>query len=148
MHVSETCEENKPHLITHVETTTANVHEAQCTAKIHQALVDKDLPPDQHLVDSAYVGAELLISSKQEYGISLVGPGRPDPSWQSKVETAYDRYDFDVDWERKQVTCPQGKRNIGLRELIDHKTTDLYHLIVFNRQDCRPCPASGCVYPF
>lgn len=141
VHVSETCDDDLPHLITHVETTTANVHEAQCTENIHQALVEKKLPPDQHLVDSAYVGAELLISSKQEHGISLLGPGRPDPSWQSKVEAAYDRYDFDVDWERKRVTCPQGKRNKVWRELIDHKTNENYHLIVFNRQDCRPCPA-------
>jgi transposase len=75
VHVSETCDDDRPHLITHVETTTANVHEAQCTEKIHQALVDKHLPPHQHLVDAAYVGAELLVSSKREHSISLVGPG-------------------------------------------------------------------------
>ncbi len=140
VHVSETCDEDKPHLITHVETTTANVHEVQCTEKIHQALVDKGIPPDQHLVDGAYVGAELLVSSKRDYGISLVGPGRPDPSWQSKFEAAYDRYDFAVDWEQKQVTCPQGKKSMAWRELIDRKTNDNYHLIVFSRKDCAPCP--------
>ena len=141
VHVSETCDDDMPHLITHVETTTANVHEAQCTEKIHQALVDKGIPPDQHLVDAAYVGAELLVSSKRDHGISLVGPGRPDPSWQSKVDEAYDRYDFEVDWEQKQVTCPQGKKNMAWRELIDHQTNDAYHLIVFSRKDCDPCPA-------
>ena len=141
VHVSETCDDDTPHLITHVETTTANVHEAQCTEKIHQALVDKGIPPDQHLVDAAYVGAELLVSSKRDHGISLIGPGRPDPSWQSKVEAAYDRYDFDVDWERQQVTCPQGKKSMAWRELIDRKTNDNYHLIVFSRKDCAPCPA-------
>lgn len=139
VHVSETCDDDQPHLITHVETTTANVHEAQCTEKIHQALVDKNLPPHQHLVDAAYVGAELLVSSRQEHSISLIGPGRPDPSWQSKVEGAYDRYDFEVDWEGKQVTCPQGKKSMAWRELIDHKTNDTYQLIVFSRQDCASC---------
>ena len=104
-------------------------------------MADKGLPPDQHLVDSAYVGAELLVSSKREHDITLVGPGRPDPSWQSKVEGAYNRYDFEVDWERKRVTCPQGKRNVAWRELIDHKTSENYHLIVFSRKDCESCPA-------
>src|SRR5499426_3364365 len=47
VHVSETCEPTAPHLLTHVHTTTAAVHEAMCTADIHQALVDKDLAPGE-----------------------------------------------------------------------------------------------------
>ena len=53
VHVSETCEPTAPHLLTHVHTTPATVHEAQCTEPIQQALVDKDMPPDEHLVDAA-----------------------------------------------------------------------------------------------
>jgi transposase len=45
VHLSESCEEALPHLITHVDTTLATVHEAQRTAPIQQALVDKGLPP-------------------------------------------------------------------------------------------------------
>ena len=48
VHVSETCEPTAPHLLTQVHTTTAAVHEAMCTAEIHQALVDKDLAPGEH----------------------------------------------------------------------------------------------------
>src|SRR4029077_8482842 len=54
VHVSETCEPTTPHLLTHVHTTPATVHEAQCTVPIQQALVDKDVPPGEHLVDAAY----------------------------------------------------------------------------------------------
>ncbi len=86
VHLSETCEDDEVHLITHVETTEATVHESQKTETIHQALVDKDLPPNQHLVDSAYIDAELLISSREDFDITLVGPGRLDNSWQAKVE--------------------------------------------------------------
>src|SRR5499426_2231033 len=39
VHVSETCEPTTPHLLTHVHTTPATVHEAQCTAPIQQALI-------------------------------------------------------------------------------------------------------------
>ncbi len=53
VHVSETCEPTTPHLLTHVHTTPAPVHEAQCTTPIQQALVDKDVPPREHLVDAA-----------------------------------------------------------------------------------------------
>jgi hypothetical protein len=44
-HVSEACEPTTPHLLTHVHTTAATVHEAQCTEPIQQALVEKALPP-------------------------------------------------------------------------------------------------------
>jgi hypothetical protein len=52
VYVSETCEPTAPHLLTHVHTTTAAVHEALCTAPIQQALVEKDLPPSERLVDA------------------------------------------------------------------------------------------------
>ena len=45
VHVSETCEPTTPHLLTHVHTTPATVHEAQCTEPIQQALIEKDVPP-------------------------------------------------------------------------------------------------------
>jgi hypothetical protein len=86
VHVSETCEPVAPHLITQVHTTAATVHEAQCTAPIQQALVEKDLPPSEHLVDAAYIDAELLVQSCDEHGITLRGPTRPSPGWQAQVE--------------------------------------------------------------
>ena len=44
VHVSESCEEEDVHLITHVETTAATVHESQKIESIHQALVEKGSP--------------------------------------------------------------------------------------------------------
>ena len=70
-------------------TTSAAVHEASCTEVIHQALVDKDLPPTEHLVDGAYIDAELLLTSQQAHGITLRGPTRPIQGWQTHVEGAY-----------------------------------------------------------
>jgi transposase len=79
VHVSETCEPAAPHLLTHVHTTAAPVHEAQCTAPIQQALVEKDLPPSEHMVDAAYIDAELLVESQDKHGITWRGPTRPSP---------------------------------------------------------------------
>jgi transposase len=58
VHFSESCDEETPHLITHVHTTQATVHEVQCTQTIQQELVAKELAPAQQLVDSAYVDAK------------------------------------------------------------------------------------------
>ena len=100
-HLSESCDDDNPHLITYVTTTTASWHEVHSTETIHQALVDKGLPPSQHLVDSAYVDADLLVNSRQKHGIIMVGPTRKNPSWQARTEGAYDHYQFDVDWAKE-----------------------------------------------
>ncbi len=111
-----------------METTQATVHESQKTEAIHQALADKALPPDQHLVDSAYVDAEVLISSREQFGISLVGPGRPDISWQARTEGAYHRYCFAIDWEQKRVRCPQGNQSKVWQNGSDRYATHPGHL--------------------
>src|ERR687889_645499 len=94
--------------ITHAMTTVATVHEARCTAAIHRALADKGLAPGEHLVDAAYVDAELLVRSREEHGIELVGPPRGNPSWQTKTEGGYTIDRFEVDWDTERVGCPQG----------------------------------------
>jgi transposase len=138
VHVSETCEPTAPHLLTHVHTTTAAVHEAQCTAPIQQALRAKGLPPSEHLVDAAYIDAELLVSSYKNDGITLRGPARPHPNWQTKVAGAYTLADFAVDWERRQVHCPQGKAAASWAERGD-ATGRAYIQVRFRPQDCRAC---------
>jgi transposase len=140
VHVSETCESTAPHLLTHVHTTAATVHEAQCTTPIQQALIEKELPPREHFVDAAYVSAELLVHSRDEQGITLRGPTRPSQGWQMQVAGAYTIEQFTVDWERQQVCCPQGKWAASWHERV---AQDGSHSIVaaFRRQDCQACLA-------
>ncbi len=143
MHLSETCESDEVHLITNVETTQATVHESRKTEAIHQALADKALPPDQHLVDSAYVDAKVLISSREQFGISLVGPGRPDISWQARTEGAYHRYCFAIDWEQRQVRCPQGNQSKVWQDGSDRYGPRI--LVTLDSDDCLNCPAGSYV---
>jgi transposase len=113
VHVSETCDPTAPHLLTHVHTTPATVHEAQCTEPIQQALIEKDVPPQEHLVDSAYISSELLVHSRDDQGIVLRGPTRPSQGWQMQVEGAYTVEQFAVDWDQQQVRCPQGHLSVA-----------------------------------
>src|SRR5215813_13746530 len=139
VHVSETCEPTAPHLLTHVHTTPATVHEAQCTEPIQQALIEKAVPPREHLVDAAYISAALLVSSREEQDIILRGPARPSQGWQTQVEGAYGPEQFVVDWDHHQVRCPQGHLSTawwehgggqGSRPIIVQCAT----------QTCAPCP--------
>jgi transposase len=140
VHVSETCESTAPHLLTHVHTTAATVHEAQCTTPIQQALIDKELPPREHFVDAAYVSAELLVHSRDEQGITLRGPTRPSQGWQMQVAGAYTIEHFTVDWEQQQVCCPQGKWAASWHERVEQDGSP-YIVAAFRRQDCQACPA-------
>src|SRR5712691_11325860 len=63
---------------------------------IQQALIDKGLPPQEHLVDAAYSSSELLVHSRDEQGITLRGPTRPSQGWQTQVEGAYTVEQFAV----------------------------------------------------
>lgn len=55
VHVTESCDEDTPHLITHVETTAAPTGDGDAIPPIHKALRNKNLLPDRHLVDTGYV---------------------------------------------------------------------------------------------
>jgi transposase len=138
VHLSETCDPTEVHLITQVHTTPATVHEAQCTAPMQQALVDKELAPATHFVDAAYVDAALLISSRQEHTIDLMGPTRPNVSWQAHVEGAYRLEQFTIDWEHTQVICPQGKiASTWTPQVADNGSPKIS--VKFRRQDCGAC---------
>jgi transposase len=139
VHVTESCEEDDIHLITHVETTEATVHESQKIESIHQALVEKGWPPGEHLVDSAYMDAESLVHSRQQHQIDLVGPAKSNNSWQTKVEGAYDLEKFEIDWEKQVVTCPQGKQSGNWKEGLDNLGASVIY-VQFSSMDCRPCP--------
>jgi len=143
VHVSETCEPTTPHLLTHVHTTPATVHEVQCTEPIQQALVAKDVPPQEHLVDAAYISAELLVKSRADHGIALRGPTRPDVSWQAQVDGAYRLDQFVVDWDHQQVRCPQGKTSVNWAERV-RPVNHPFIQVRFSTQDCGACAQRAC----
>lgn len=141
VHVTETCQAEQVHLITHVETTPAHIQDVSQTALIHQALAQKSLLPGQHFVDAGYVDAELLVSSRQDYDIELIGPVRPASSWQAQQPDAYDLSQFVIDWQQQHVRCPQGHRSRRWRVRQDaRRGTDII-TVEFANSDCRGCPA-------
>jgi transposase len=143
VHVSETCEPTSPHLLTHVHTTPATVHEAQCTEPIQQALVDKDVPPDEHLVDAAYISSELLVHSRDAQGITLRGPTRPSQGWQTQVAGAYTVEQFAVDWDQQQVRCPQGHLSVAWWEHGGGQGSRPI-IMAFDKHTCGTCPVRPC----
>lgn len=125
----------------HAEATPANVHEAMRTEAIHDALAAKGLAPSEHLVDAGYVSGHHIVAARERHGIELVGPPRPDLSWQAQEGDAFRATDFTVDWESRRVRCPEGRTSTtwskGTRQASDQR----FIRVGFNPADCRPCPS-------
>jgi hypothetical protein len=140
-HFTETCDEGAPRLVVHADTTPANVHETTRTRPIHDALAAKGLAPAEHLVDAGYVSAVHLVGARERHGIDLVGPARPNATWQNRTEGAFGVGDFAVDWERRRLRCPEGRESARWDERRDPPSGHPYIRVGFSPADCRPCPA-------
>lgn len=139
VHVSESCDDDAPHLITHVETTLATVPDINMTQALHQALADKQLTPGVHIVDSGYVDADLLTTTFEAYGLDLIGPARRDKSWQAQTEGAFDFTAFEVHWDERFAICPGGKRTSSWVERPGPLGSPKIHA-KFRLKDCGRCP--------
>jgi transposase len=138
VHVTESCDDERPHLITHVETTPATTQDVALTEPIQADLAAHDLSPHQHLVDTAYVSSELIVQSQSEAGIELIGPVPPDTSWQAREGQGYDIGHFQVDWQAEEVSCPQGRESALWREGDDGRGHRIIH-VAFAKSDCAEC---------
>ncbi len=127
-----------PHLITNVETTDATVPDNQMTAPIHARLAERHLLPDEHLVDSGYPSAELLVTSQAEFGIALVTPMLADTSPQARAGAGFDRTAFAIDFGAQQATCPQGHASSSWNPVAQRGADTI--VITFAKGTCGPCP--------
>ena len=128
-----------PHLIVNVETTDATVPGRQMTEPIHAHLAGKGLLPGEHLVDSGYPSAELLVSSQAGYGITLVTPMLADTSAQARAGAGFDRTAFTIDFDAGHAICPQGRTSRSWNPVTQRGTPTI--VITFSADDCGPCPA-------
>jgi transposase len=139
VHLTETCDEGWPSLITHVETTPATDDDSTALPTIQRDLATADRLPCEQFVDTAYTSGALLVTSRRDYGIDLVGPVPSDNSWQAQDEKAFDLTHFTIDWEAQQAICPQGKISQYWTAEIGPRGKPTIQ-VQFRRADCRACP--------
>ena len=85
IHLSETCDEDAPHLITYVETMASTTKDHQVMENLHQTLKSQELLPEKHLVDAGYIDTELLVTSAENFQVDLIGPAPSDSHWQARA---------------------------------------------------------------
>jgi transposase len=147
VHVTEACDDDMARVITDVATCPSMRPDMTSTAGIHQRLAAKGLLPAEHFVDSGYVDAGLLAGSRRDHGLSLEGPVRGVSSRQTRAGQGYSLPHFRIDWDREQVTCPQGRTSVYWRTLRLPDGSPRIQ-VQFSRSDCGACAArAACASP-
>jgi len=138
VHMTETCDDDTPNVITHVETTMATDQDVTVIDPIHQALERQSRLPGVHLVDGAYTSGEKFVTSQHEYQIDLMGPMRQDQSWQAHDAQAFDLSHFQIDWDQEIVICPMGKQSRPWKPSQGPRGKPTLQ-VSFYRKDCAAC---------
>ena len=69
VHLTECCDADLPHLITHVKTETAREADHQALDAIQADLATSNRLPAEHLVDAGYVSAKRILHSRDMHAI-------------------------------------------------------------------------------
>jgi transposase len=147
VHLTETCThpaeagDARPgaalNLITNVATTVAAVPDAAMTEPVHDMLTAAGLLPGEHAADAGYAGADLLLAARAR-GITLLAPLAVPSSPQARAG-GYTADMFAIDWDRQQVTCPQGA--VSSKWSACRAGNRDGFTVAFPAAACRACPA-------
>jgi len=105
VHLTETCDDDTPNLLTDVTTTPATTLDFPVLATIHQQLAARDVLPSEQLVDAGYMTTDQFQDSRTVHAIDLVGPIAGDRSWQALQDDGVGAAQCVIDWEAQQATC-------------------------------------------
>jgi transposase len=145
VHLSESCDDQLPRIITNVHPTAATTQDLSCTDLIHKQMQANNLFPSRHLVDTGYMDAELVAESSRRYGTELFGPMRLNPSWQARAG-GIDAAQFQIDWDNQKACCPMGKQSAYWHEYQTKEYARSVIKIKFKPQDCAGCTSrTKCV---
>ncbi|WP_203217860.1 transposase [Nocardia terpenica] len=130
-------------MITDVATAPATANDSTAIAGIHSRLARRGLLPDEHLVDSGYTSVVHMERAAREHQVTLSGPLPGNPTHQHRDNKGFGRDDFQIDFDRRQVTCPRGQISRGWHGPYPTSSPTAAPLIVarFTKGQCQPCPA-------
>jgi transposase len=140
VHLTETCEQDRPSLITQVHTTEAIRNDNEALPAIHQELCEAALLPSKHLVDAGSVDATQLLESGRHYGVELIGPAQGKGRWQHEQDNGFDISHFVIDWDKQQATCPEGKTSSSWKARADGRGHQLIG-VAFAKAECSQGPS-------
>jgi transposase len=111
LQVTETDDEDAPHLLTDMAITSSVETDYQALSPIQDRLEDRDVLPREHLGDAGYVTEDNLVASAKR-GIDLIGPAKQDTQVQARLAEGITLEQFRVDFDTLTAVCPGGQQAI------------------------------------
>jgi transposase len=109
VHWTESCDADLPHLITDARAVPATTPDVKVLPVIQADLAARGLLPAEQLVDSGYMAGHSLVESRTQYDIDLIGRLPAESSWQARQADGVSTAQFQFNWARQEVICPQGQ---------------------------------------
>lgn len=113
--VTETCDDDGPHLLTPVATTVSPVPAVAQRAAIQPGLAETALLPARHGVAAGSVRASECVTREQAPQGALVGPIYAARQGHAQAQTGVDVAPLQVNWDAASVTCPAGRTRVRWR---------------------------------
>jgi len=105
--VTETDDEDYPHLITDIVATSSTQTDYKALPDIQSRLAERGCSPAKQYVDNAYMGGSNLKNSISQE-IDLIGPVYQNFTKQDKLPDGISIQQFEIDLEQGLATCPAG----------------------------------------
>lgn len=107
--VTDTDAAGYPHIITDIVSTDNNLTDYEALPEIQTRLQQRQCTPGEHYVDAGYMSGPNLANSIERQ-IDLIGPLASAVTAQDLITDGMTQAQFQVDLQKKNVTCPQGQR--------------------------------------
>jgi hypothetical protein len=106
--------------------------------QVHTGLDRRNLLPDEHIVDAGYTSAERMLSTRNDFNITLIDPLRVDHSPQARTRSGFDRTAFTINWDNHRVICPQSVTNTIWSSCTERGRPSI--VVRFPAPTCQVCP--------
>lgn len=134
VHVTETCDDKRINVITDVATAVSSA-DSQALPGIHARLRRLRLLPDRHLVDGGYTSVAGMDAAARLHRVTLIGPLPPSTTPQHRANDGFGRENFIIDFDQREVTCPNGQVSGNWQDLPVAEPT--------KGRGCRRCSRAG-----
>lgn len=132
--VTETCDDQLPHVIVDLEPDGAADHDSQALPAIQQRMAERGIRPVEQYVDQGYISGEHIFNSQQA-GITLMGKALADTHPQRPFHQEH----FHIDEAAQQAICPAGQASISWKATQQANWPASRVVIRFSGTVCRDC---------
>lgn len=136
--VTETCDQDRPHLIMDLEGTGALETDSLELPKIQVRLSAQETLPGEQYGDQSYISGQNIAESAA-LGIDLVGKPRAD----THTREGFRQSDFQIDEAKRQVSCPGGETSSVWSERSNETGRPKAVEVRFDGPTCQACRFFG-----